>query len=43
MSINERGDKKNKSITFVINTDDEESKDDCEKEESIVDALVLIV
>jgi hypothetical protein len=42
MSINERGDKKNKSIAFVTNTDDEESQADCEKEESIADALMLI-
>jgi hypothetical protein len=42
MSINERGDKKNKSIAFVTNTDDEESQTDCQKEESIADALMLI-
>jgi hypothetical protein len=36
ISINERGDKKNKSITFVTNADDEESQADGENEESIV-------
>jgi hypothetical protein len=35
ISINERGDKKNKSITFVTNADDEESQADGENDESI--------
>jgi hypothetical protein len=42
MSINERGDKKNKSVAFISNDDDEESQTAAEGEESISDALALI-
>jgi hypothetical protein len=43
ISINERGDKKNKSVVFISNDeDDEESQAAGEGEESIADALALI-
>jgi hypothetical protein len=43
ISINERGDKKNKSVAFISNDeDDEESQAAGEGEESIADALALI-
>jgi hypothetical protein len=43
ISINERGDKKNKSIAFITNDeDDEEFQTAGEGEESIADALALI-
>ncbi|KAK2362866.1 gag-protease polyprotein [Trifolium repens] len=40
--INERTDKKAKSIAFVTNADDEETQGDLDTEESINDALVLL-
>jgi hypothetical protein len=42
LSINERGDKKNKSVAFISNDDEEESQTAVEGEESISDALALI-
>ncbi|WJX67153.1 hypothetical protein P8452_51646 [Trifolium repens] len=42
LTINERGDKKNKSVAFIPNNDEEESQTVVEGEESISDALALI-
>jgi hypothetical protein len=40
--LNERGDKKNKSIAFVTNTDDEAVQSDGEEQESIADAIAML-
>jgi hypothetical protein len=40
--INEKTDKKVKSIAFVTNADDEETQGDPDSEESITEALVLV-
>ncbi|KAK2426944.1 putative mitochondrial protein [Trifolium repens] len=42
LTINERGEKKNKSVAFISNDDEEESQTVVEGEESISDALALI-
>jgi hypothetical protein len=42
IAINERTDKKAKSIAFVTNTEDEEVQGYLDTEESITDALVLL-
>ncbi|KAK2429090.1 gag-protease polyprotein [Trifolium repens] len=42
IAINERTDKKVKSIAFVTNADCEETQGDLDTEESIIDALVLL-
>ncbi|KAK2356433.1 hypothetical protein QL285_093765 [Trifolium repens] len=40
--LNERGDKKNKSIAFVTNTDDDVAQSDGEEEESIAYAIAML-
>jgi excinuclease UvrABC nuclease subunit len=40
--LNERGDKKNKSIAFVTNTDDDVAQSDGEEEESIADVVAML-
>ncbi|KAK2380438.1 gag-protease polyprotein [Trifolium repens] len=40
--LNERGDKKNKSIAFVTNTDDGNVQSEDEEEESIADAIAIL-
>jgi excinuclease UvrABC nuclease subunit len=40
--LNERGDKKNKSIAFVTNTDDEAVQSDGEEQESIADVIAML-
>ncbi|WJX12965.1 hypothetical protein P8452_03412 [Trifolium repens] len=42
LTLNERGDKKSKSVAFISNDDEEESQTVDEGEESISDALALI-
>lgn len=42
MAINDRSEKKNKSITFVSNTNDEQIQCDMETDEGIYDAIVLL-
>ncbi|KAK2444948.1 putative mitochondrial protein [Trifolium repens] len=42
LTINERGDKKSKSVAFISNDDEEESQTVVEGDESISDALALI-
>ncbi|KAK2379434.1 putative mitochondrial protein [Trifolium repens] len=40
--LNERGDKKNKSIAFVSNTDDSNDQSEDEEEDSIADAIAML-
>ncbi|KAK2364020.1 putative mitochondrial protein [Trifolium repens] len=40
--LNERGDKKNKSIVFVSNTDDSNDQSEDEEEDSIADAIAML-
>jgi hypothetical protein len=40
--LNERGDKKNKSIAFVSNTDDGNDQSEDEEEDSIADAIAML-
>jgi hypothetical protein len=40
--LNERSDKKNKSIAFVTNTDDDVVQSDGEEQESIADAIAML-
>ncbi|MCI18307.1 gag-pol polyprotein, partial [Trifolium medium] len=42
LAISDRSEKKNKSIAFVSNADDEEMQCDMETDESISDAIVLL-
>ncbi|MCH98734.1 gag-pol polyprotein [Trifolium medium] len=42
LTINERSEKKTKSIVFVSNADDEELENDMDANESISDAIVLL-
>lgn len=42
LDIIDRYEKKNKSITFISNTDDEEAKCDMETDEGISNAIVLL-
>ncbi|MCH92223.1 gag-pol polyprotein, partial [Trifolium medium] len=42
LGVSERSEKKNKSITFVSNVDDEEEQSDMETDESISEAIVLL-
>ncbi|KAK2415952.1 gag-protease polyprotein [Trifolium repens] len=40
--LNDRGDKKNKSIAFVTNTEDDVAESDDEEEDSIADAIAML-
>ncbi|KAK2436692.1 secreted RxLR effector protein [Trifolium repens] len=42
LTLNERGDKKSKSVAFISNDDEEESQTAVEEDENISDALALI-
>ncbi|MCI28292.1 gag-pol polyprotein, partial [Trifolium medium] len=42
LAVNKRSKKKNKSIAFISNTDDEEAQSDMETDESILEAIVLL-
>ncbi|MCI48639.1 gag-pol polyprotein, partial [Trifolium medium] len=42
LAVSERSEKKNKSIAFVSNADDEELQNDMDTDESISDAIVLL-
>ncbi|MCI80940.1 gag-pol polyprotein, partial [Trifolium medium] len=42
VAVNERTEKKNKSIVFVSNAEDEEQQDEMKSNESISDAIVIL-
>ncbi|MCI91504.1 gag-pol polyprotein, partial [Trifolium medium] len=42
VAVNERTEKKNKSIVFVSNVEDEEQHDEMESDDNISDAIVIL-